>query len=49
MFDDSVGKIVILLKGAMGRGKAKTKVSMICLYDKKSANSSIEEYRWLGK
>lgn len=49
VFDDSVGKIAILLKGAVGRGKAKTKVSMICLYDKKSGQASIEEYRWLGK
>ncbi|PZM08323.1 hypothetical protein [Rhizobium tubonense] len=49
VFDDSVGKIAILLKGAMGRGKVKTNVSMICLYDKKSGKASIEEYRWLGK
>jgi hypothetical protein len=49
VFDDSVGKIAILLKGPMGRGKAKTNVSLICLYDKKSGKASIEEYRWLGK
>jgi hypothetical protein len=49
VFDDSVGKIAIPLRGPMGRGKAKTNVSLICLYDKKSEKASIEKYRWPGK
>ncbi|MBY5399501.1 hypothetical protein HFN01_32385 [Rhizobium leguminosarum] len=49
VFDDSVGKVAILLKGETGRSKAKTSVNLICLYDKKTGKASIEEYRWLGK
>jgi len=48
VFDDATGKIAVLLRGAMGRGKAKTKVNLMCLYDKKTGKASIAEYRWLG-
>jgi len=49
VFDDSVGKIAILLRGETGRGKAKTTANLICLYDKKSGKASIAEYKWLGR
>nr|WP_276120969.1 hypothetical protein [Pararhizobium qamdonense] len=48
VFDDATGKIAVLLRGELGRGKAKTKVNLICLYDKKTGRASIAEYRWLG-
>lgn len=48
VFDDAVGKIAILLRGQTGKGKTKTNVNLICLYDKKSGKASIGEYRWLG-
>ncbi|WP_337267150.1 hypothetical protein [Oryzifoliimicrobium ureilyticus] len=47
VFDDSVGKVAVLLRGSTGRGKAK--VNLICLYDKKTGQVAIEEFRWLGK
>jgi len=50
VFDDSVGKVAILLKGSIGKGKSKVQnVNMICLYDKKTGKASIEEFHWLGK
>jgi hypothetical protein len=49
VFDDTVGKIAILLREPAGRGKAKAMREVICLYDKKSGRASIEEYHWLGK
>ena len=50
VFDDSTGKVALLLRGSMGKGKAKVKnVNVICLYDKKTGKASISEYRWLGK
>lgn len=45
-FNDSIGKIAVLLRGTVG--KAKTKVNLICLYDKKTGKAAIEEFRWLG-
>lgn len=48
VFDDSVGKIAILLRETAGRNKSKPQ-NVICLYDKKTGRASIEEYRWLGK
>jgi len=48
VFDDATGKVAVLLRGSMGKGKAKTKVNLMCLYDKKTGKASIEEYRWLG-
>ena len=47
LFDDSVGKIAVLLRGSTGKNK--TKVNLICLYDKKTGKASIEEFRWLGR
>jgi hypothetical protein len=50
VFDDATGKIAVLLRGSMGRGKAKVRnINLICLYDKKTGRASIEEYRWLGR
>ncbi|WP_421914405.1 hypothetical protein [Mesorhizobium sp.] len=50
VFDDSVAKVAILLRGSFGKGKSKAQnVNLICLYDKKTGKASIEEYRWLGK
>jgi hypothetical protein len=49
VFDDSVGKIAILLRGETGKGKARTSANLICLYDKKSGKASIAEYKWLGR
>jgi hypothetical protein len=49
VFDDATGKIAVLLRGNLGRGKAKALVNLICLYDKKSGQTSIAEYRWLGR
>jgi len=48
VFDDSVGKIAILLRGETGRGKSKSRVNMICLYDKRTGKAAIAEYQWLG-
>src|SRR6476646_10775411 len=48
VFDDVTGKIAVLLRGQSGRGKSKSNVNLICLYDKKSGRASISEYRWLG-
>ena len=48
VFDDSVGKIAVLLRGQVGKGKARTKVNMICLYDKRTGRASIAEYQWLS-
>lgn|GEM_PF-1044554 len=39
VFDDSVGKIAILLRGGSGKGKAKTSANLICLYDKKTGKA----------
>jgi hypothetical protein len=47
VFDDSVGKIAVMLRGKVGKNKPT--VNMICLYDKKTGKASIEEFRWLGK
>lgn len=49
LFDDATGKIAILLREPIVRGKTKTMNQVICLYDKKSGKASIAEYRWLGK
>jgi hypothetical protein len=50
VFDDATGKVAVLLRGSMGKGKSKVKnVNLICLYDKKTGKASIEEYRWLGR
>lgn len=49
VFDDSVGKIAILLTGGSGKGKAKTTANLICLYDKKTGKAVISEYKWLGR
>jgi len=48
VFDDSVGKIAVLLRGKLGKGKARSTVNLICLYDKKTGRASIAEYQWLG-
>ena len=49
VFDDATGKIAVLLRGSLGKGKAKVKnVNLMCLYDKKTGRASIAEYRWLG-
>ncbi|WP_426131317.1 hypothetical protein [Pararhizobium sp. PWRC1-1] len=47
VFDDSIGKVAVLLRGSIGKNKSK--VNLLCLYDKKSGKASIEEFRWLGK
>jgi hypothetical protein len=47
VFDDSIGKVAIMLRGKIGKNKPP--VNLICLYDKKSGRASIEEFRWLGK
>lgn len=50
VFDDATGKVAVLLRGSIGKGKSKVKnVNLICLYDKKTGKASIEEYRWLGR
>ena len=50
VFDDATGKVAVLLRGSMGKGKSKVKnVNLICLYDKKTGKASIQEYRWLGR
>jgi len=50
VFDDATGKVAVLLRGSMGKGKSRVKnVNLICLYDKKTGKASIEEYRWLGR
>ncbi|MCA2431025.1 hypothetical protein HFN06_06145 [Rhizobium leguminosarum] len=50
VFDDSVGKIGVLLRESIGKGKSKIQdVNLICLYDKKTGKASIEEFRWLGR
>jgi hypothetical protein len=48
VFDDSVGKIAILLRGETGRGKSKARANMLCLYDKRTGKAAIAEYQWLG-
>ena len=48
VFDDSVGKIAVLLRESAGTGKSKKMNQVICLYDKKTGKASIAEYRWLG-
>lgn len=47
VFDDSTGKIAILLREK--NAKSKSMVNVICLYDKKSGKASIAEYQWLGR
>ncbi len=47
VFDDSTGKIAVLLRGKLGKGKETA--DLICLYDKKTGRASIQEYRWLGR
>lgn len=47
VFDDTVGKIAVMLRGKLGKGKPT--VNLICLYDKKTGKAAIEEFRWLGK
>ncbi len=46
VFNDSIGKVAVLLRGTVG--KSKSKVNLICLYDKKSGKAAIEEFKWLG-
>jgi hypothetical protein len=48
VFDDSVGKIAVLLREPVGTGKSKKMNQVICLYDKRTGKASIAEYRWLG-
>ncbi|TCL67160.1 hypothetical protein [Rhizobium sp. BK251] len=49
VFDDAAGKVAVLLRGSVGRGKTKVRnVNLMCLYDKKTGRASIAEYRWLG-
>lgn len=49
VFDDATGKVAVLLRGSLGKGKARVKnVNLICLYDKKTGKASISEYKWLG-
>lgn len=38
----------VFFAGAVGKGKARTKVNVVCLYDKKTGRASIAEYKWLG-
>ncbi|MDE1992819.1 MAG: hypothetical protein KGI75_09970 [Rhizobiaceae bacterium] len=47
IFDDSTGKIAILLREK--KGNSKKMVNVLCLYDKKSGKASIAEYQWLGQ
>jgi hypothetical protein len=47
VFDDSTGKIAILLREKSA--KSKKLVNLICLYDKKSGKASIAEYQWQGQ
>jgi hypothetical protein len=50
IFDDAVGKVALLLRGTVGKGKSKiSNATIMCLYDKKTGKASIQEYRWLGK
>jgi hypothetical protein len=50
VFDDTTGKIGLLLRGSLGKGKtAVHNVNLLCLYDKKTGKASIAEYKWLGK
>lgn len=49
VFDDATGKVAILLREPVMRGKTRTLNQIICLYDKKSGRTSIAEYHWLGK
>jgi len=47
VFDDSIGKIAVMLRGTITKGKPA--VNLVCLYDKKTGKASIEEFRWLGR
>lgn len=47
VFEDSVGKVAVLLRGTIGKGKPT--INLLCLYDKKTGKAAIEEFRWLGK
>lgn len=49
LFYDAAGKIAILLRKPVVRGKNKTINQLICLYDQKTGRVSIAEDRWLGK
>lgn len=50
LFDDSTGKVAILLRGSLGKSKGRPQtVNLMCLYDKKTGKASIAEYRWQGK
>lgn len=47
VFDDSVGKVAVLLREKNGKSGKMT--NLICLYDKKTGKVSIQEFNWLGK
>jgi len=47
VFDDTTGKIGLLLRGAPGKGKPQ--INVLCLYDKKTGKASVSEFRWLGR
>lgn len=50
LFDDSTGKVALLLRGSLGKTKGRAQiVNLMCLYDKKTGKASIAEYRWLGR
>nr|WP_247871790.1 hypothetical protein [Ochrobactrum sp. LM19] len=47
VFDDSIGKVAILLREGSSRNKTFRKnTTFICLFDKKTNKTAIEEYRW---
>ncbi|MBD9626346.1 hypothetical protein IB279_25695 [Ensifer sp. ENS06] len=48
IFIDAVGKVALLLRGTIGKGKSKQTVDLICLYDVKSEDAAISDYGWLG-
>lgn len=46
-FDDSVGKVALLLREGSTRNRKQPKdTTVICLYDKRSGKSAIEEVQW---
>lgn len=49
VFDDTSGKIGVLLRGKASKATASTPVDLICLFEKKTGHVSISEYQWLGR
>ncbi|MCV9909265.1 hypothetical protein OIV19_16820 [Brucella sp. HL-2] len=46
-FDDSVGKVALLLREGSTRNRKQPKdTTIICLYDKRSGKVAIEEIQW---